>query len=64
MAAELEALARSQAEQVRRSGEPVVLQEMNSKERWVVHNAIKDVAGVTSESVGEGRNKHVKIMPK
>ncbi len=62
--AELEALARSKAEEVCDSGEPVVLQEMNSKERWVVHNAIKDVAGVTSESVGEGRNKRVKIMPR
>jgi predicted RNA-binding protein Jag len=36
---------------------------LNSRERWVVHNALKDVSGVSSESVGDGRLKRVKIVP-
>jgi spoIIIJ-associated protein len=60
---ELEKLAREAAEEVRRSGEPTVLRPMNSKERWVIHNVITSLEGLTSESVGEGRSKRVKITP-
>ena len=35
---------------------------MNSKERWVIHNFIKEVAGVTSESDADGDDKYVKVM--
>src|SRR5262245_29877400 len=51
--ARLEALAREAAERVRRSGEPEILESMTAKERWVVHNFLKDVDGVTSASEGE-----------
>jgi predicted RNA-binding protein Jag len=60
---ELEALARRSAEEVRRSGEAKTLPPMSSRERWVVHNAIKDITGVNSQSVGEGDQKRVKIFP-
>jgi predicted RNA-binding protein Jag len=61
--AELEAVARRAAEEVRRTGEAKLLAPMTARERWVVHNAIKDFDGVTSQSVGEGDQKRVKIFP-
>ena len=59
----LEAVAREAAERVRRSGEPEILESMTAKERWVVHNFLKDIEGVTSASEGEGASKRVKILP-
>jgi hypothetical protein len=61
--ARLEAIAREAAERVRRSGEPEILESMTAKERWVVHNFLKSVEGVTSASEGEGASKRVKILP-
>jgi spoIIIJ-associated protein len=59
----LDALARSKAEEVRRSGKPVLLEAMGSRQRWIVHNALRNESGVRSESIGEGRVKRVKISP-
>ncbi|MEX2205410.1 MAG: R3H domain-containing nucleic acid-binding protein [Myxococcota bacterium] len=59
----LERMAREAAEIVRRSGEPELLRPMNSRERWVVHNTLKDESGVRSESEGEGPRKRVRITP-
>ncbi len=59
----LEALAREPAEEVSKTGTPKLLRPMNSKERWVVHNAIKDMQGLRSESIGDGRQRRVKIEP-
>lgn len=61
--AELERLARDAARAVRDSGEPELLPPMNSRERWFVHNALKDERGVRSESEGDGARKRVKIFP-
>jgi spoIIIJ-associated protein len=59
----LDALARSKAEEVRRSGKPILLDAMGSRQRWIVHNALRNESGVRSESIGEGRVKRVKISP-
>jgi spoIIIJ-associated protein len=59
----LEAMAREIAEEVSKTGEPKLLRPMNSKERWVVHNAIKDMQGLRSQSIGDGRQRRVKIEP-
>jgi hypothetical protein len=59
----LEELAEKKAREARDRGEEIVLGPMNSRERWVVHNTLKSVSGVRSESVGEGRTKRVKIVP-
>jgi spoIIIJ-associated protein len=59
----LDALAHSKAEEVRRSGKPILLDAMGSRQRWIVHNALRNESGVRSESVGEGRVKRVKISP-
>jgi len=60
---ELERLAKDSARDVRDSGEPKLLPPMNSRERWFVHNALKDERGVRSESEGEGARKRIKIIP-
>lgn len=44
------------------TGEPVTLEPMGSKERWVIHNYVKDVEGLTSVSEGEGREKRVRVV--
>ncbi len=59
----LDALARSKSDEVRRSGKPVLLDAMGSRQRWIVHNALRNESGVRSESLGEGRVKRVKITP-
>jgi hypothetical protein len=61
--ARLESIALEAAERVKRSGEPEILESMTAKERWVVHNFLKTVEGVTSVSEGEGASKRVKIIP-
>jgi spoIIIJ-associated protein len=59
----LEEMARSRAREAREEGREVLLPPMDSRERWVVHNALKTVDGISSESVGTGRLKRVKIFP-
>ena len=59
----LERLARETAEAVRSSGEDKLLEPMGARDRFIIHNAIRDIDGVTSESVTEGRKKRVKVRP-
>ena len=59
----LEEMARSRAQEARSSGREVVLPPMDSRERWIVHNTLKTVSGIRTESVGAGRVKRVKILP-
>ncbi len=61
--AALEKLAHESAAEVTKTGQPVVLRPMNSKERWVVHNVVNETPGLRSESEGEGRMRRVKIEP-
>ncbi len=60
---ELERMAQEAAQHVREDGEPQLLPAMNSKERWVVHNALKSEAGISSQSEGDGPMRRVKILP-
>ena len=60
---ELERLAQDSARIARDTGESQLLPPMNSRERWFVHNALKDERGVRSESEGEGARKRVRIFP-
>jgi predicted RNA-binding protein Jag len=60
---QLEEMARERAREARSRGEEVVLPPMNSRERWIVHNTLKTISGIRTESVGEGRLKRVKIYP-
>jgi len=56
-----------QAEQwisdVKTSGQPMPLQPMNAADRRVVHKTVAEYGGITSESEGEGRDRHVVLKP-
>lgn len=47
---------------VKSSNEPYTLKPMNSADRRIVHK-VADEAGLSTESVGEGRDRHVIIKP-
>ncbi len=60
--AELQQIARTAAEKVRKMSTPVELAPMNPYERRLVHLALAEEAGVETESVGEGHNRRVRIV--
>lgn len=60
---ELENKARRWAEEVAQSGQEMELEPMPAWQRRVVHLVIEEVDGVTTQSVGEGRDRHLVIMP-
>ncbi len=51
--------AKSWAEKVIETGEDMELEPMPAWQRRVVHLAIEEISGVSSESVGEGRDRHL-----
>ncbi|MCA9349560.1 hypothetical protein KC853_00760 [Candidatus Saccharibacteria bacterium] len=57
-------MAENTADQVVGTGRDKVLPEMNSFERRIIHIVLADRDDVVTESVGEGRLKRVKILPK
>src|SRR6267378_108091 len=60
---ELRMTARVAAERVRASRQPFQLNPMSSRERRIVHLALKDVSGVRTESIGVGEDRQVVIHP-
>jgi len=60
---ELQEKTQEVAHKVQETGENEVLDFMNPYERRIVHIAANQVQGVTSESIGEGFLKQVKIFP-
>lgn len=60
---ELRMTARVAAERVLASKQPFQLNAMSSRERRIVHLALKDMPGVRTESVGTGEERHVVIQP-
>lgn len=56
-------LAREQAHAVRRSGAPADLRTMTAYERRLVHLAVQEIQGVTTETRQEGPQKYVRILP-
>ena len=58
----LNTLAARSAEQVRESGEPVELEPMPAAERRIVHLALQEDAELTTESVGEGDARRVRVV--
>lgn len=61
--AELQEIAHRVAERVRLSGQPEELGLMNPYERRIVHLAVAEAQGVTTESNGDGVMKRVVILP-
>jgi spoIIIJ-associated protein len=60
---ELRMTARVAAERVISSKQPFQLNAMSSRERRIVHLALKDMAGVRTESAGAGEDRHIVIHP-
>jgi spoIIIJ-associated protein len=60
---ELKMTARVAAERVQASKQPFRLNPMSSRERRIVHLALKDITGVRTESVGMGEERQVVIHP-
>ena len=60
---ELKMTARVAAERVQTSRQPFRLNPMSSRERRIVHLALKDVPGIRTESVGVGEDRQVVIHP-
>jgi spoIIIJ-associated protein len=52
------------AENVRKTGAPYAFTPMNSRERRVVHLALRDVEDLRTESEGEGPARHLVVYPK
>lgn len=61
--AHLERLAKNIAREVRQTQTPVVMDNMNSYERRVVHNILTNFKGVKTESEGEEPNRHIIVKP-
>lgn len=60
---ELRLLAQKAAEKVRISAKPFKLQSMPAGERRVIHLALAEEPGVTTESEGSGAFRRVVILP-
>lgn len=57
------ALAKRVSGQVLSSGRSRRLEPMNPYERRIIHNAVQDIDGVVSSSIGEGDRRRVVIFP-
>jgi spoIIIJ-associated protein len=60
---ELQMAARSAAEKVRRTGEPYRFSPMSSRERRIVHLALREEKDLRTESDGEGGRRSVVVYP-
>lgn len=59
--AELQAMARFAAQNVRKSGKPFTFGKLNSTERRVIHLTLADEPDLQSESIGEGRDRKLQV---
>jgi spoIIIJ-associated protein len=60
---ELRMTARVAAERVQSSHQPFRLNPMSSRERRIVHLTLKEIPGVSTESIGMGEERQVVIHP-
>lgn len=58
----IESFAKQKAQESLETGEEVDLPSMGSYERYIIHNALKDTAGVETQSHGEGSERYVRIV--
>ncbi|MBQ2933133.1 MAG: KH domain-containing protein [Clostridia bacterium] len=56
-------LATRVAEQVKRNSRNRALEPMSAYERRIIHTAVQEIEGVSSASIGEGKNRRVVIFP-
>ena len=60
---ELISKAKVWIEQVKESDEEMELEPMSSWQRRIIHMVVGESEGVQSESIGEGRDRHLVIRP-
>ena len=60
---ELRLAAQTAGEKVKRTGVPFRFNPMNSRERRVIHLALRNEATLRSESGGQGPSRHVVVYP-
>lgn len=61
---ELQAMARFAGDQVRKNGTPFTFGVLNSTERRVIHTTLQAEADLTSESIGDGRERRLQVRLK
>jgi spoIIIJ-associated protein len=61
---ELRAAATVAADKVRKTGSPYEFSPMSSRERRIVHLALRDQADLLTESEGEGAHRRLVVYPK
>ena len=59
--ANLERLAIKMAKEVRQTKNDVILEDMNSYERRIIHNKLANFKGVSTVSEGEEPHRHIVI---
>ncbi len=62
--AELQAMARFAGDQVRKNGTPFTFGVLNSTERRIIHLTIQDEEDLTTESIGDGRDRRLRVCLK
>lgn len=62
--AELQAMAKFAAQNVRKSGKPFTFGKLNSTERRVIHLTLVNEPDLHSESIGEGRDRKLQVRLK
>ena len=61
---ELHAMARFAGDQVRKDGRPFMFGVLNSTERRIIHLALQQEEDLSTESVGEGRDRRLQVRLK
>jgi spoIIIJ-associated protein len=59
--AELHAMARFAADQVRKNGRPFTFGVLNSTERRIIHMTLQQETDLFTESVGDGRDRRLQV---
>jgi spoIIIJ-associated protein len=59
--AELQAMARFAAQNVRKTGKAFTFGKLNSTERRMIHLTLAEEKDLQTESVGEGRDRHLQV---
>ncbi len=59
--AELHAMARFAADQVRKNGRPFTFGVLNSTERRIIHTSLQKEEDLFTESVGDGRERRLQV---
>jgi spoIIIJ-associated protein len=62
--AELQAMARFAAQNVRKNGRPFTFGKLNSTERRIIHLTLQQESDLLTESVGDGRERRLQVRLK